>query len=103
MTVVPTSRETKIPSHLFRVVLLRRLRLPLLLYVRTCRCGRLLDVCPSSGGLCTGRDVGTPRFCFGERGGEDLPRSWWTSPNQHACARHGFGRASHRQQKFGGR
>ena len=33
---------------------------------------------PSSGGVCTGRDVGTPRFRFGERGGEDLPRSWRT-------------------------
>ena len=45
LTVVPTSRETKIPSQMFRVVLLRRLRLPLPLAVRTCRCGRLLDVC----------------------------------------------------------
>ena len=44
-TVVPLSRETKIPSHLFRVVLLRRFRLPLPLSVHTCRCGRLLDVC----------------------------------------------------------
>ena len=34
---------TRIEPHLFRVVLLRRLRLPLSLSVRTCRCGRFLD------------------------------------------------------------
>ena len=34
---------THIDSPLFRVLLLRRLRLPLPLVSRTCRCGRLLD------------------------------------------------------------
>ena len=41
--VAPASFLTRIDSHLFRVLLLRRLRLPLPLSVRTCRCGRLLD------------------------------------------------------------
>ena len=53
MTVVPTSRETKIPSHLFRVVLLTRLRrshLPMWPSTRR--------LWLSSGGLCTGMDVG---------------------------------------------
>ena len=48
-----------------------------------------LPMCPSTRRqLCTGRGVGTSQFRFGERGGEDVPRSWRTSPNQHACARH---------------
>ena len=38
----PASFLTRIGSHLFRVLLLRRLRLPLLLSVRACLCGRLL-------------------------------------------------------------
>ena len=45
LTTVPTNFGTTIPSHLFRVVLFRRLRQPLSLSVRNCRCGRLLDVC----------------------------------------------------------
>ena len=43
-TVMPTSRVTRIASDLFRVLLLRRFRSPLHLCVRSCRCGRLLDV-----------------------------------------------------------
>ena len=43
LTVAPTSRETTIPSHLFRVILLRRLRLALPLSMRNCRCGQPLD------------------------------------------------------------
>ena len=38
-----TCSEKTIPSHLFRVVLLRRLRQSLPLSERSCRCGRLLD------------------------------------------------------------
>ena len=39
----PSSHLQRIDSHLFRVLLLRRLRLPLPLSARSCRCGRLLD------------------------------------------------------------
>ena len=39
-TVTPSNWETTIPSHLFRVILLGRLRLALPLSVRSCRCGR---------------------------------------------------------------
>ena len=42
MSTCPTSRLTKIPPHLFRLVLLRRLGLPLPLTARSCRCGRPL-------------------------------------------------------------
>ena len=39
----PACRLTTIDSHLFRVILLRRLHMPLPPTVRSCRCGRLLD------------------------------------------------------------
>ena len=45
LTVAPTNRETTIPPHLFRLILLRRLRQALSLSVRNCRCGRPLDFC----------------------------------------------------------
>ena len=41
---VPNSRETRFDSAAFRVLLLRRLQLPLHLSARVCRCGRLSDV-----------------------------------------------------------
>ena len=44
LRVAPTSRLTSIQPYLFRVVLLRRLRLPLSLSVRSCRCGRAIDI-----------------------------------------------------------
>ena len=45
MSTCPTSRLTKIPPQLFRVVLPRRLGLPLPLTARSCQCGRPLDSC----------------------------------------------------------
>ena len=45
LAVTPSNRESTIPSHLFQVILLRRLRFALLLSVRSCRCGRPLDSC----------------------------------------------------------
>ena len=43
LTASPSSFSTRIDPHLFRVILMRRLRLPLPLSVRQCRCGRSLD------------------------------------------------------------
>ena len=40
LSATPTHFLTRIPPHLFRVVMLRRLRLPLPLSLHTCRCGR---------------------------------------------------------------
>ena len=42
-TTIPFGLDTTYPSHLFRVLLLRRLRLPLPLSARICRCRRTLD------------------------------------------------------------
>ena len=44
LTVLPTSRATRLDPQPFRMWLCRRLFLPLPLSSRTCRCGRLLDV-----------------------------------------------------------
>ena len=43
-TAMPLHRVSRIDAEPFRVLLLRRLRLPLPLSVRTCRCGCVLDV-----------------------------------------------------------
>ena len=43
LSTAPTHFLTRIPPHLFRVVMLRRLRLPLPLSLHTCRCGRQID------------------------------------------------------------
>ena len=43
-TALPVHRVSKMDSEPYRVLLLRRLRLPLPFTVRTCRCGRPLDV-----------------------------------------------------------
>ena len=43
LSATPTHFLTRIPSHLFRVVMLRRLRLPLPPSLHTCRCGRRID------------------------------------------------------------
>ena len=44
LTTLPTSRATRIDPQPFRLLLCRRLHLPLPLSHRTCRCGRQLDV-----------------------------------------------------------
>ena len=43
LTVSPTTLMTKIPPHLFRTILLRRLCLPLPFSRNMCRCGRPID------------------------------------------------------------
>ena len=56
LSTAPTCFHTRIESHLFRLLLLRRLRLPLPPCVPVCRCGRPLDsfghhraACPRAG------------------------------------------------------
>ena len=43
-TALPTSKATKVDAQPFRLLLCRRLHLPLPLSMRTCRCGRQLDM-----------------------------------------------------------
>ena len=44
LTALPTSKATRLEAQPFRVFLCRRLHLPLPLSMRTCRCGRQLDM-----------------------------------------------------------
>ena len=53
LTTVPTCPALSYPSHLFRVLLLRRLRLPLPLSQRYCRCRRPLDSLGDHRAACT--------------------------------------------------
>ena len=45
LSTCPTCRVTRLEPHLSRALLLRRLRLPLSLSLRNCRCGLPLDAC----------------------------------------------------------
>ena len=67
-TTIPYGPESTYSSEHFRLLILRRLRLPLPLSARTCRCRRTLDplgdhrsACAQSGLL---RRRGRPRICF---------------------------------------
>ena len=67
LTTVPVSSVLSYPCHLFRVLLLRRLRLPLPLAERTCRCRRLLDPFGDHRAACARSGVLRGRGCPLER------------------------------------
>ena len=74
-STTPSSYLKRIESHLFRVLLLRRLRLSLPLSARQCRCGRPLDVfLPPSRCMCQSGGSGTAGVCSGECWCPHLPR-----------------------------
>ena len=75
----PTCRVTKIDSHLFRVLLLRRLQLPTPLTVRTYRCGCPLDSLGHHRAACARAGV------LAECRRPHLSRSWWARVNE--CVR----------------
>ena len=77
LTAVPTGRETMIPSHLFRVILLRRFRQQLPFTGRACRCGRLLDA------------FGHHRAACAALGCLDAEVSHWRVPLQEFAERQG--------------
>ena len=76
-TAVPVHPHVRFDSDLFRVLLLRRLRLLLPLSSRTCRCGRPLDCLGHHRASCSRAGV------LGRRGyGSHLQRSWRESLHQ---------------------
>ena len=84
VAVSPSHPLVRLESQLFRVLLLRRLRLPLPPSSRTWPSSQLLW--PSSRVVCAGGGFGQARICFGACGSSHLPRSWWTCRHQHLRA-----------------
>ena len=65
-TVFPTDRSCRIDPQPFRILLLRRLRLPLPFTARSCVCGRLLDNLGHLGSLDEGEyplEIAAARIC----------------------------------------
>ena len=56
---IPSMKETRIDPQQFRLLFLRRLRLPLPLYARCCRCGRPLDVLGHHRAACANAGFGS--------------------------------------------
>ena len=86
LTALPVYRVSRMDSEPFRVVLLRRLRLPLPLSVHRCSCGRLLDSNGHHRAACS-----TIGVLSGERGRAGVPRGWSTGFHEHLLARFGLG------------
>ena len=84
VAVSPSHPLVRLESQLFRVLLLRRLRLPLPPSSRTWPSSQLLW--PSSCVVCAGGGFGQARICSGACGSSHLPRSWWTCRHQHLRA-----------------
>ena len=95
-TAIPYNANTTYPSHLFRLLLLRRLRLALPLSARQCRCRRALDpfgdhraACPRAGIL---RSRGVPlkraaaTICREAGPGSQLTPGWRTSTSNTCIA-----------------
>ena len=59
--VWPTAAELRLPSKLFRIVLLRRLRMSLPASARACRCGRPAEPCHCLPDVRRAADEGRPR------------------------------------------
>jgi hypothetical protein len=66
-TAIPTSVDVIIPMQHFRVLLLRRLRMPLPFTARTCRCGARLDELGDHRAACAAAGVLRPRAVPMER------------------------------------
>ena len=79
LTAIPVHPHVRFDSDLFRVLLLRRLRLPLPLSSRTCRCGRPLDCLGHHHASC---GTGAERPYIGVCSGSHLQRSWRESLHQ---------------------
>ena len=78
-TALPTSRHARIDSQSFRLLLCRRLRLPIPLCSRTCRCGCPLDILGHHRAACAEAGV------LGEEG------SCWSVQQPKSVARQGLG------------
>ena len=89
---MPVDRVFRIDSQPFRILLLRRLRMPLSLTVHSCRCGRLLD---SLGSLCSRRGLGQKGVSSRKRSSAHLQRGGWPGAHERLGPR--FGSPPHQQ------
>ena len=83
---VPTHPLNRIDSQEFRVLLLRRLRLPLPLSSRRCRCGRLLHSYGHHRALCHSRGFGQEWVRGRECRSTNVPRGERQGVDQCGCA-----------------
>ena len=90
LTALPTSRATRIDAQPFRLLLCRRLHLPLPLTQRTCRCGRPLDKFGHHRSVCRGWGFGEEGVSIGMRGSTGLS-SRGPRHNKRAGQGHGPG------------
>ena len=91
--------HSRIDSALFRVLLQRRLHLPLPLSKRICGCGRPLDPFGHHCATCSMTGALGRRVRSGECGRQSLQGSWGQSRDEHVCAGHGLGGACGWRQK----
>ena len=85
-STVPTHPLNRIDSQEFRVLLLRRLRLPLPLSSRRCRCGRLLHSYGHHRALCHSRGFGQAWVRGRECRSTNVPRGERQGVDQCGCA-----------------
>ena len=84
-TTIPWGHDLTYPSHLFRLLLLRRLRLPLPLSERSCRCRRFLDPLGDQRAACprAGRCSAKASWPVGKSSRESLPGGWCPGRHKH--------------------
>ena len=91
LVTCPTCRITTIPPQLFPVTLLRRLRLPLHLTVRSCQCGLPLDEFGHHRAACAQAGVLSKRgWALENVVARNMPRSWWQGDDERLHARLGL-------------
>ena len=93
LSTCPTCRLTRLEPQVFRVLLLRRLQMPLPLTVRNCRCGHFLDVfghhraaCARAGERGFALESVTARVCRGRMHDD----SKWLLMACHCSAEHSW-------------
>ena len=90
ITVLPTGPDFTVPSDEFRILLLRRLRMPRPLAPQRCRCGGALDEYGDHRSACcvrSGGDAGAASWAAGASRGPHLPRGRGTRRCEHSVAR----------------
>ena len=89
---IPSMKETRIDPQPFRLLFLRRLRLPLPLQPRSCRCGRPLDVLGHHRAACANAGVlGRRGWVLENVAARVCREAGRTRQDQLGGPRHGFG------------